>query len=129
MGVLNFLNPAPYKDEIEDPKVVEKEYKYWRFRIFCGMYIGYIFYYFSRKSFTFAMPALMIDLGFDKSQLGILGSVLSISYGLSKFLSGILSDRSNPRYFMAIGLMITGVFNILFGMRSEEHTSELQSQR
>ena len=118
MGVLNFLNPAPYKDEIEDPKVVEKEYKYWRFRIFCGMYIGYIFYYFSRKSFTFAMPALMIDLGFDKSQLGILGSVLSISYGLSKFLSGILSDRSNPRYFMAIGLMITGVFNILFGMTS-----------
>lgn len=118
MGLLSFLKPAPYKDEIEDPAVVEKEYKYWRLRVFYGMYIGYIFYYFSRKSFTFAMPALMVDLGFDKSQLGILGSVLSISYGLSKFLSGILSDRSNPRYFMAIGLMITGVFNILFGMTS-----------
>jgi sugar phosphate permease len=33
------------------------------------MFTGYIFYYFTRKSFTFAMPALMADLGFDKAQL------------------------------------------------------------
>ncbi len=118
MSILDFLKPAPYKAEIEDEEEVKKSYKYWRFRVFYGMYIGYIFYYFSRKSFTFAMPALMMDLGFDKSQLGILGSVLSITYGLSKFLSGILSDRSNPRYFMAIGLILTGCLNILFGLTS-----------
>ncbi|MBM3208603.1 MAG: MFS transporter [Chlamydiae bacterium] len=118
MSVLDFLKPAPHKSEIEDPEVVKKEYKYWRFRVFYGMYIGYVFYYFTRKSFTFAMPALMQDLGFDKSQLGILGSILSITYGLSKFLSGILGDRSNPRYFMAMGLMLTGLFNIFFGMTS-----------
>jgi len=82
------------------------------------MFVGYIFYYFTRKSFTFAMPALMQDLGFDKSQLGILGSILSITYGLSKFLSGIMADRSNPRYFMAIGLILTGILNILFGLSS-----------
>ncbi len=118
MSVLDFLKPVPYKDEIEDEKEVNKSYKYWRFRIFYGIYIGYIFYYFSRKSFTFAMPALMMDLGLDKSQLGILGSVLSITYGISKFLSGVLADRSNPRYFMAIGLILTGCFNILFGLTS-----------
>lgn len=103
---------------MQDKEQVAKRYKYWRWRTFYGMYIGYIFYYFSRKSFTFAMPALVDDLGFDKASLGILASILSIAYGLSKFVSGIVSDRSNPRYFMAIGLILTGVLNVFFGFSS-----------
>lgn len=95
-----------------------KRYTYWRIRIFLGMYIGYIFYYFSRKSFTFIMPLLMVDLGLQKTDLGILGSVLSITYGLSKFVSGVISDRANPRYFMALGLFFTGIINVLFGLSS-----------
>lgn len=118
MSFVDRFKPAPYKQEITDENVVKKDYKYWRLRIFYGMYIGYIFYYFTRKSFTFAMPALMKDLGFDKADLGILGSILSITYGLSKFLSGIMADRSNPRYFMAIGLILTGILNIFFGFSS-----------
>lgn len=82
------------------------------------MYIGYAFYYFTRKSFTFAMPALQADLGLSKFELGLLGSILSLTYGASKFLSGILGDKSNPRYFMSIGLILTGIFNLLFGMSS-----------
>ena len=87
-------------------------------RIFLGMYVGYIFYYFTRKSFTFAMPAMMTELGFDKSDIGILASVLSISYGVSKFVSGVMADRSNPRYLMGFGLILTGLFNIFFGLSS-----------
>jgi OPA family sugar phosphate sensor protein UhpC-like MFS transporter len=109
---------APYKEEIKDPDLIKKNYKYWRMRIFYSMYIGYAFFYITRKSFTFAMPAMMVDLGFSKADLGILGSVLYITYGLSKFISGMMSDRSNPRYFMAFGLILTGFFNIFFGMTS-----------
>ena len=82
------------------------------------MYMGYVFYYFTRKSFTFAMPKLIDDLGFSNADLGFLGSALYISYGVSKFASGILSDRSNPRYFMAFGLILTGIANIFFGLSS-----------
>lgn len=64
------------------------------------------------------MPGLMEDLHFDKGQLGLLGSILYIMYGISKFASGVLSDRSNPRYFMAFGLMMTGVVTIIFGLSS-----------
>nr|NGX27130.1 Glycerol-3-phosphate transporter [Chlamydiota bacterium] len=85
MKFLSFLKPAPPQEEIIDEKTVKQNYKYWRWRTFYGMYIGYIFYYFSRKSFTFAMPALMDDLGFSKGDLGILASILSICYGASKF--------------------------------------------
>ncbi len=114
----NFLKPAEHRDEIQDPHIVKKKYGYWRFRIFYAMFFGYVFYYFTRKSFTYAMPALMADLGFDKAQLGILGSVLYIAYGISKFASGVMSDQSNPRFFMAIGLIVTGITNIFFGLSS-----------
>lgn len=113
-----FLQPAPYLPEIKDKEKIKSSYRYWRIRILYSMFIGYAFYYFTRKSFTFAMPGLIQDLGFDKSQLGILGSILSITYGISKFASGIIGDKINPRYMMAIGLMMTGIFNICFGLSS-----------
>ena len=117
-ALLDFFKPACYIAEIEDPEEVKKKYKYWRIRILYSMFVGYALYYFTRKSFTFAMPGMIAELGFDKSSLGLLGSVLSITYGISKFASGIVSDRSNPRYFMAFGLMMTGIFNICFGLSS-----------
>lgn len=118
MSLVKFLRPAAHQEEIQDTQVVRTEYRYWRIRIFYAMFSGYIFYYFTRKSFTFAMPALMADLGLDKAQLGILGSILYITYGISKFASGVMSDQSNPRYFMAFGLIITGLTNIFFGFSS-----------
>jgi MFS transporter, OPA family, sugar phosphate sensor protein UhpC len=117
-ALLNLFKPEKHIAEIQDQEEVKSEYKYWRIRIMYSMFIGYALYYFTRKSFVFAMPGLIKDLGFDKSDLGMLGSILSITYGVSKFTSGILSDKSNPRYFMAFGLMMTGICNILFGMSS-----------
>ncbi len=96
----------------------EARFRYWRLRIFTSMFGGYALFYFTRKSFTFAMPAMMVDLGYDKAQLGILASILSVVYAFSKFGSGILADRVNPRYLMGFGLMMTGVLNILFGFSS-----------
>src|ERR1700733_5116336 len=116
--IFSFLRPAEHIKEIEEPTLVKKEYRYWRLRMFYSMFIGYVFFYFTRKSYTFAMPALMQDLGYDKAQLGILGSVLYITYGLSKFASGVMSDQSNPRFFMGIGLIITGLTTICFGLSS-----------
>lgn len=117
-SLLSIFKPADHSDEIQNEEQVKKDYQYWRIRIFYSMFAGYAFYYFTRKSFTFVMPALMQDLGLDKSDLGILGSVMALTYGLSKFASGIVGDRSNPRYFMSVGLILTGVFNIFFGLSS-----------
>ena len=105
-------------DEIQDPELVKKNYQYWRVRTFYSMWIGYAFFYFTRKSFTYAMPVMQSELGLGKFELGLLGSILYVTYGASKFLSGILGDRSNPRYFMSIGLILTGIFNCFFGMSS-----------
>ena len=104
--------------ESKPKEKMQAEYKYWRIRIFYSIYIGYIFYYLTRKSFTFAMAPMMQDLGFQLSEVGILGTIFALIYGASKFFSGVLSDRANARVFMAFGLMLTGVFNIFFGLSS-----------
>lgn len=82
------------------------------------MFVGYAFYYLTRQNLSILMPAMATDLGLEKMQLGVLTSIFSLVYAFSKFGSGILSDRTNPRYFMALGLLLTGVTNIMFGFSS-----------
>jgi MFS transporter, OPA family, sugar phosphate sensor protein UhpC len=101
-----------------DPQKIKKEYSYWRTRTLYSIYIGYVLFYFTRKSLTFALPILSKELNFSMSELGILSTVLYLTYGVSKFLSGIASDYANPRYLMSAGLIMTGVLNIFFGFSS-----------
>lgn len=114
----HYLKPAPYLPVTKNPEEIDKDYRYWRMRICYSIFFGYAFFYFTRKSFTSIMPFLSDDLGYTKAELGAIGSVLYLSYGVSKFLGGLISDRSNPRYFMASGLIITGFLNIFFGLSS-----------
>ena len=60
-------------------------YRYWRIRIFYSIYIGYVFYFFTRRSFVFTASALINDLGLGKSDLGILETLFALTYGLSNF--------------------------------------------
>lgn len=118
LKILSFFSPAPYLPEIQDKEKVSTLFGSWRIRILYSMFIGYALYYFTRKSLVVAMPGIIADLGYTKADLGILGSVIAVSYGLSKFFSGILSDKSSSRYFMAFGLFTTGTINIIFGFSS-----------
>jgi len=114
----DFLKPAPYQPVLENKSEIDSSYRYWRIRICYSIFIGYALFYFTRKSFTFAAPTMAVAFGYSKAQLGILASILSITYGISKFLGGMISDRSNPQYFMALGLILTGICNIAFGLSS-----------
>ncbi len=118
MKIIDFFKADSPRPPIVDKKTIQRKYSYWRLRVFYSIYIGYALFYFTRKSFVFAMPALIDQLGFDKGQLGILSSLLAVSYGVSKFFSGVISDKANLRYFMGIGLIMTGISNILFGFSS-----------
>lgn len=118
VAFIDRLRTAPPAPEIADQSVVAKTYAAWRIRVFYSMYVGYALYYLTRQSFTFAMPSLIQDLGYDKGQLGLLASVLALTYGASKFVSGMLGDKTNPRFLMGFGLIATGVWNILFGFSS-----------
>ncbi|MDG6230847.1 MFS transporter family glucose-6-phosphate receptor UhpC [Glaesserella parasuis] len=95
-----------------------KIYHYWRLHIMIGMYIGYAGFYLTRKSFNYVVPTLITDLGIDKNNIGIILTLFYIAYGISKFISGVYLDKENPKHFMAYGLFLTGITNILFGLSS-----------
>ena len=119
LSLLSRVFPAaPAAAPIADPEVVKRDYAYWRIRIFYSIFFGYASYYLTRLSFNTIMPTMMKDLGLDYEQLGIVLSAFALSYGASKFVSGILADRANARYFLPFGLIATGVCNILFGLSS-----------
>ena len=96
----------------------DSSYEYWRWRILIGTMIGYIFFYFVRKSITMAMPGLE-SVGVTKTTLGIFLTIHGVLYGVSRFINGVWSDRVNPRYFMSIGLFLAALTNVFCGYASD----------
>jgi OPA family glycerol-3-phosphate transporter-like MFS transporter len=115
--MFGIYKPAEHQPLLPAEKI-EKEYKQLRWQIFLGIFIGYAGYYLVRKNFTLAMPFLIEEQGFSKGQLGIALSAVSIAYGLSKFLMGNVSDRSNPKYFLTTGLLVSATVMFIFGFSS-----------
>lgn len=114
MALMNFLKPAPQKALVAEP-AVDAEYKRRRLQVFFGIFIGYAGYYLVRKNFSLVMPDL-IERGFSTGELELALSGVSIAYGLSKFLMGNLSDRSNARIFLPLGLMLSAFITIAMGV-------------
>jgi OPA family sugar phosphate sensor protein UhpC-like MFS transporter len=113
--MLSFLKSPPDAAPVTDKQALDERYRYWRRHILLTIWLGYALFYFTRKSFNAAVPEILASNVLTRSDIGLLATLFYITYGLSKFFSGIVSDRSNARYFMGLGLIATGVVNILFG--------------
>ncbi|WP_268801583.1 MFS transporter [Piscirickettsia litoralis] len=114
--MLNIFKPARHRASLPENQV-DDAYKRYRLQVFLGIFIGYAGYYLVRKNFSLAIPYLQKQ-GFDKGDLGLVLAAVSIAYGLSKFVMGTVSDRSNPRIFLTVGLLLSAVINIFFGATS-----------
>ena len=112
--MFGIFTPAAHQSRLPAEEI-DGEYKKLRWQIFLGIFVGYAGYYLVRKNFSLAMPFLIEEQGFSKGELGIALSAVSIAYGLSKFLMGSVSDRSNPRYFLMTGLLISSGIMFVFG--------------
>ena len=95
---------------------IDKTYKKLRFNCFVAVTLAYSFYYVCRTTLNVVKKPI-IDAGLlDASQLGIVGSCLLFAYGFGKFINGLLVDYSNTKRFMAFGLLISTVANLIMGI-------------
>lgn len=113
-----FKAQPPASKKVKGKAEIDRQFRYWRIRMMIGAFIGYAVYYFVRKNLSAATPALIKDLGYTKTDIGMVWSVLYLTYGVSKFAMGVAADRSNPRYFMPLGLLLSALCNVFFGMSS-----------
>lgn len=91
---------------------VKRLYPRLRLQVFMGIFIGYAGFYLIRNNVSLIAPLLEKDTGIDKVGLGIVANAVLFAYGLSKFFSAMVSDRSNARYFMPIGLALSALTNL-----------------
>ena len=97
------------------PAEIDRLYRYWRVRVMYAMTTGYALYYFTRKNISMAAKPIADEFHFTNTQWGLVLSAATIVYALSKFLSGVLGDRANPRWLMAGGLLLSALVNVAFG--------------
>lgn len=112
--MFKFLSPAPHIEPLPADQV-DATYKRLRIQVFMGIFLGYAAYYLTRKVFAIAMPYLS-EQGFSMTELGFALSAISVSYGISKFVSAWISDRSNARIFLPLGLTLSAIICILMGI-------------
>ena len=87
---------------------VDREYRRHRRSVFAGIFAGYAAYYLVRNNLALAIPDILAAYPqHSKAELGTALTGLSIAYGISKFLMGSVSDRSNPRFFLPLGLILS----------------------
>lgn len=113
-GIFSFLKVAPDASRITDENEMRKQYKYWRLRVMYAIIIGYAGFYFVRKSLAVTMPVIEQEFNIPKAHLGLILTAFGITYSISKFINGFAGVRSNPRYFMALGLICSPITNSLF---------------
>lgn len=92
-----------------------RTYRLWRLRMMVFMMLGYAAFYFVRSNLSFALPNMEAELGFTKRELGRIVSTFGVVYGLGKFISGMIGDRTSARAFMAAGLALSAVANLCMG--------------
>ena len=111
------FRPAPHMQRLPDTQI-RKLYPKLRWQILESTFIGYATFYLVRNNLPVISKEMGQSLGYGKSQIGDLLALTALAYGLGKFVMGASSDRSNPRYFMPAGLMLTALCNFLFGSLS-----------
>ncbi len=114
MKVAAFLRPAPHIPLRSDEEI-RRLYPRYRWRILEATFIGYATFYFVRNNLPVVSKEMGEALGYTKGQIGDMIAMTAIAYGVGKFVMGAWSDRSNPRYFMPLGLLLTALCNCLFG--------------
>ena len=115
MGLYSFYRISKPSKETVSPENVKETYRSLRNRTFWGATIAYSLYYVCRMSINVVKQPLIDEDILSAGQLGLIGSALLFVYAVGKFLNGFIADYCNIRRFMATGLFISAVVNLLMG--------------
>lgn len=112
--IKKFFAPAPHIERLPADQI-PKKYRSCRMQVFEASFMGYVMVYLCRNNLGAVAKGMSDTLSYDHGMIGNILAVTAIAYGLAKFLMGSLSDRSNPRKFMAASLFLTACINFAFG--------------
>ena len=116
MGLYTYYRISkPSADKVPQENVA-KEYKALRNKTFWGVTVAYSLYYVCRMSLSVVKQPLIDEGVLSAGQLGLIGSALLFVYAVGKFLNGFIADYCNIRRFMATGLCVSALVNLIMGV-------------
>lgn len=83
--------------------------------LFWVCWIVYFMAYIGRLNYSASMVEIGVDTGFSKSQLGLVSTVLFVSYGAGQLFSGLIGDYVSPRLLVFVGTAGSALCNLFVG--------------
>ena len=115
MGLYTFFRISkPSVERVPEGEMVST-YKKLRNRTFWGATAAYSLFYLCRLSMGVVKKPLIDEGLFSAAELGVVASAFYFVYAIGKFLNGFMADYCNVRRYMATGLVISSVINLLMG--------------
>jgi MFS transporter, OPA family, glycerol-3-phosphate transporter len=119
-SIRSYFAAAPHIPRLPDTEV-KRRYPGYRWRVLEATFLGYAVFYLVRNNLPVVAKDMKGALAYNDSMIGDMLAMTALSYGLGKFLMGAVSDRSDPRKFMALGLLMTALCNFAFGAVHDYH--------
>lgn len=114
--IWNFFKTAPDAPQMTDAAAIKKKFNAMRWRVFASITIGYAFYYIIRQSYSVIKKPLLASGIVTPTEIGIIGSIFFVTYGLGKFTNSFLADRMNNKRFFSFGLFISSLTMVGMGL-------------
>ena len=109
------LPPAERPVSLTDEEAVKLTKKL-RLQSFFAGTLGYSLYYVCRTGLNVVKTPIVESGMLNDQQLGIVGSALLFAYAIGKFVNSFMADHSNIKRFMATGLIVSSVANLIVGL-------------
>ena len=121
MSLYSYFRISKPSSERVPSDEVQGEYRRLRNRTFWGVTAAYALYYVCRMAMAVVKQPLIDGNILSAAQLGIIGSAFYFVYAAGTFANGFIADYCNIRRFMATGLLVSTVVNLLMGVLGLAH--------
>jgi sugar phosphate permease len=79
------------------------------------IWLSYGSLYFCRQNISAAVPGMESELGYNKTQIGLILGALKVAYAIGQLVNGQLAERVSPRRLLAVGMLGSALLNVAFG--------------
>ncbi|MBQ9184515.1 MAG: MFS transporter [Bacteroidales bacterium] len=116
MSLYSYFRISKPSPEKVSQDAVPSVYKHLRNSTFWGVTAAYSIFYMCRLAMSVVKKPLIDEGIFSAGELGIIGSAFLLVYAAGKFINGIICDYCNIKRFMAAGLGISALINLIMGL-------------
>ena len=113
--ILDYFSISKPSEKQLEGDAIKRTYNRLRWQVILSAILGYGLFYVCRLSLN-VIKKPIVDAGIlNETELGIIGTGLFVTYAVGKFANGFLADRSNVKRFLAAGLLISALINLMLG--------------